>query len=122
MFFFNIQCSLEKNPIVLSYVLPTPVTTKHNQIQSFHSVYWLSYCSHNSWLRMKELRINCSSASHLARALLGQLRKSLILFAQNATEKRLKAMQYLYSIRSLVSVLLFILTRWKLSLQSFEGL
>ena len=52
-----------KIPVVISYALPTPVTTKCNQIQSFHSVYWLSYCSSNFRLRLKELRVNCSSAS-----------------------------------------------------------
>lgn len=109
-----------KTPIVLFYVFPTPVTTKHNQIQTFYSIWCLSYCSHNSWLRMKALRVNCSSASHLARVLLGQMTKSFNFICIKDTGKGGKAIQHLYNRKTLESVLFFIFIRRKLSIRIFK--
>lgn len=75
---------------------------------------------HYSCFRMKKLRVNCSSPSHLARALLGQVRKPFNFICMKYFQNKGKLC--IIYISSLVLVVLFIFTRWKFSLQPFEDL
>lgn len=81
----------------LPYLLLPNVIKSNLFIQStnYHTA------THYSCLWMRELRVNCSSASHLARALLGQVTTHFNFNCMKWYQKKGKAMQYLYKFSSI---------------------